>query len=103
MRERFTLTTVEETIYGSTLAGDDDVCDYDQTDVSDAAPADLTDVLRALDSQCWDHVDWADDRIVAYPADGHDDYRTGDHSRTTLIVGGKPHQLERVLSLRKEL
>lgn len=91
----FTMYEVENVITDESAARGD----YASSDVSPEVPATLREALDALLAGCWDNLDGRADSIVAYPADYHQDFRTGDYSASELIVSGDPRNIARLLDL----
>ncbi len=101
---RYTIRTVEEVITGATLdaldaSGEDLTDSHVDVDASDeGTTGDLSDALAALDSQVWDSLDWDSGRVIGYPADEDVDMRTGDRTRTQVIISGSDEDVD---SLRR--
>lgn len=86
------IATIHETITDESAA----VGDVASSDMSDAEPVSFRDALDALKQGCWDNVDWRATEVIAYPADWHQDMRTGDYDADTLVIRGPEHQLARL-------
>ena len=92
----FAIATIEEVITEeSSRSGD-----VASSDMSPDTPCGVREALADLLDGCWDHVDWRDSEVIAYPADWHQNYRTGDYEATTLVVrASDPRNLERLARL----
>lgn len=98
MDAKFTTQLIERTV---TWADDESEEYTDEDDAGLIEPADLSDVLNALDSQCWDHIEeYGDGTVICYPADSHHNPRTGSHESTQLIIKARrPEWADRALRL----
>lgn len=99
---------IEETLQGSTLdrleeTGEDLSESHFETEVLPTSEGDLEDVLRETESECWDSEDWRTDAVLFYPADDHQDFRTGDRLRRTLVVEGSEDDLESLESVYRQV
>lgn len=73
--------------------------DYASSEATPETPATLREALDALLDGCWDNLDGADDRVIAYPADYVQDMHTGAYEASELIIHGAPRNIERLLAL----
>lgn len=94
MRNRFTVQEIERII---TFHGEDGEYDniYNEGRI---APSDLEDAINALESNCWDNIDEREDTVICYPADSHQNYRTGDYESTQIIIKGAPKDVGRLMN-----
>jgi hypothetical protein len=82
MSELFTVQRVTEYItQESSERGD-----YDRVDEGAVEATDFRGALEALRSDCWDTIDQSGDTLICYPADAHQDMRTGEYDLTQVIV-----------------
>ncbi len=97
IRDKFTVQEIDRTI----LFSDDDSGDYsDEYDEGSVMPTDLAGALLALDSDCWDSLDYHGDAIICYPADSHQNYRTGEWESTQIIIkADRPEWLDRLMAI----
>lgn len=67
--------------------------DYEAADSElvddETVETDLRGAIDALDSDCWDNVDERGDEVLLYPADHHQDMRTGEVTGTTVAISGR--------------
>lgn len=93
-RELFELTYVLETITEES-ATEGDVA---SRDVDGPTAVDVREAIDALESQCWDSVDdRGDGTVICYPADSHQDLRTGEWESTQVILTGDPWKVGRLM------
>jgi len=83
-KERFTIQEIDEKV-SWTEGSEDPNIEYDE---GLAKAGDIQDAMSALDSNSWDNIDWSSDEILCYPADGSINYRTGEETRTTVVIKG---------------
>lgn len=87
MKLRYTVHSIEETTVWKHTEGEDSN-HYTDTDVSEKVIVDVEDAYAALCSDNWDALDIRSEEVLCYPADGHENFRTGDFTRTTVVVCG---------------
>jgi hypothetical protein len=94
----FTVQLVERTI---TFIGEDQ--HEDEYDEGTVEPADLRAALDALNREYWDDIDLrGDGTIIAYPADMHQDIRTGVYESTQVIIKARrPEWADRLIALHE--
>jgi hypothetical protein len=97
--DKFTMATIERVI----IWADDGSEDYsDESDwSSEFTGVSFRQALDALCGGCWDSVDWRTDEVLAYPADSHHDYRTGEYtgeytSESLVIKSPRPEWIDRL-------
>ena len=101
MRNRYTIQSIEEKINEHPPPSEDYDIAYD---VHIPTCGDVEDAYAALKSNYWDSLDIRADEVICYPADSNIDYRTGERSRTQIIIKGKENAIEHLMDyyFRKE-
>lgn len=93
MAAPYYIATIAETITEESAAHGD----VASSELSDDSPATLREALDVLQQGCWDSIDWRHNELIAYPADWHQDFRTGDHDAETLVIRARrPEWLDRL-------
>jgi hypothetical protein len=97
-RNRYVIQEIEETTTWTYDKDGDGIPDttYDE---GLPMPRDIQDAINALESNHWDSLDIRADEVLCYPADSHIDYRTGNSSRTTVIIKGNEYDIEWMMNL----
>lgn len=74
---------------------------YASSEPTDTTDTDLRGALDALESDCLDNIEQSrDGTIICYPADYHQNMRTGDYEASELIIHTRhAHWADRLLSL----
>jgi hypothetical protein len=94
MRNRYLIKEIEQVVHWE---GEDE--DPDITyDVGIPVASDIEDVISKLKQGCWDNLDIRETEMIAYPADSHQDMRTGDYHQTQMVISGDAYDMECMLN-----
>jgi hypothetical protein len=82
------------------VGDNEDPDEWDNFDDQEWVPEDsIRAVLNELGKEPWDSIDVRTDEVICYPADSHQDFRTGVHTSNQLIIRVKyPRWVDRLMS-----
>jgi len=97
----FTIKQIEETLIFDDAEDDDYNVEYDDSAPSEQAT--FTEALDALNGDYWDNIDERSTEVICYPADQHQNIRTGAYTCTHLVISGKAQDLKRLMACYSRL